>query len=46
MGALSTTHCRPIHKLDVPAYPWPIAPFPRLKYPLEECQRENEEEEV
>ena len=36
---------RPIQKLDVPAFDWPIAPFPQLKYPLEEFVRENEEEE-
>ena len=46
IGALSTTHSKPIHKLDVPAFDWPIAPFPQLKYPLEEYKRENELEEV
>ena len=46
MGSLSTTHCRPIHKLDVPAFDWPIVPFPDLKYPLDENKKENDEEEV
>ena len=46
LGALSATHCRPIHKLDVPAFDWPVARFPQLKYPLDEHKRENEAEEV
>ncbi|KAG9508694.1 4-aminobutyrate aminotransferase, mitochondrial, partial [Fragariocoptes setiger] len=43
MGALSCTHSKAIHKLDVPAFDWPIAPFPRYKYPLGENKRENEQ---
>jgi len=35
-GALSTTHSKAIHKLDVPSFDWPTAPFPELKYPLSE----------
>nr|CAB3219606.1 4-aminobutyrate aminotransferase, mitochondrial-like [Phallusia mammillata] len=46
LGALSTTHSKPIHKIDVPSFDWPIAPFPRLKYPLEEFERENAAEEA
>lgn len=34
-GALTTTHSKAIHKLDIPAFDWPIASFPRYKYPLE-----------
>lgn len=45
LGALSTTHSKYIHKIDVPAMDWPIAPFPRYKYPLEENARENQEED-
>jgi len=45
LGCLSTTHSKPIHKLDVPSFDWPIAPFPQLKYPLEEHVKENEAEE-
>ncbi|KOB67610.1 4-aminobutyrate aminotransferase, partial [Operophtera brumata] len=44
-GALSTTRSKPIHKLDCPAFDWPVAPFPRYKYPLNENQRENLEED-
>nr|MBE5725118.1 putative4-aminobutyrate aminotransferase, mitochondrial-like [Cucujiformia] len=45
-GTLSTTHSKAIHKLDIPAFDWPIARFPRYKYPLEDCIRENEEEDA
>ena len=44
-GVLSTTHSKPIHKLDIPAFDWPIAPFPQLKYPLEDHMTENKAEE-
>ncbi|KAF7508482.1 hypothetical protein GJ744_009195 [Endocarpon pusillum] len=44
-GSLSTTRSKPIHKLDIPAFDWPQAPFPALKYPLEEHVQENVEEE-
>ena len=45
IGVLSTTHSKPIHKLDIPAFDWPIAPFPQLKYPLEDHVAENKVEE-
>jgi 4-aminobutyrate aminotransferase / (S)-3-amino-2-methylpropionate transaminase len=35
-GSLSTTRSKPLHKLDIPAFDWPQATFPLLKYPLEE----------
>ncbi len=41
IGALATTHSKPIHKLDIPSLDWPIASFPRYKYPLEENQEYN-----
>ncbi|KAI1928286.1 4-aminobutyrate transaminase [Ophidiomyces ophidiicola] len=44
-GSLSTTRSKPIHKLDIPAFDWPKAPFPALKYPLEEFAAENAAEE-
>uniref|UniRef100_A0A8D3EBG9 4-aminobutyrate aminotransferase, mitochondrial n=1 Tax=Scophthalmus maximus TaxID=52904 RepID=A0A8D3EBG9_SCOMX len=46
IGALATTHSKAIHKLDVPSFDWPIAPFPRLQYPLEEFTKENAQEEA
>jgi len=40
-GALSCTHSKPIHKLDIPSFDWPIASYPMYKYPLNENEREN-----
>lgn len=45
-GSLSTTRSKPIHKLDIPAFDWPQAPFPMLKYPLHEHEAENAAEEA
>ncbi|OQD74364.1 hypothetical protein PENDEC_c011G01749 [Penicillium decumbens] len=44
-GSLSTTRSKAIHKIDIPAFDWPQAPFPALKYPLEEHVHENAAEE-
>jgi 4-aminobutyrate aminotransferase/(S)-3-amino-2-methylpropionate transaminase len=44
-GSLSTTRSKPIHKIDIPAFDWPQAPFPALKYPLEQHVEENTAEE-
>lgn len=44
-GSLSTTRSKPIHKLDIPAFDWPQAPFPVMKYPLDQHAKENAEEE-
>jgi len=44
-GSLSTTRSKPIHKLDIPAFDWPQAPFPTLKYPLHEHEADNAAEE-
>ncbi|KAL2100627.1 hypothetical protein ACEWY4_002388 [Coilia grayii] len=46
LGCLATTHSKVIHKLDIPSFDWPIAPFPRLQYPLEQFARENAQEEA
>ncbi|CAI5449398.1 unnamed protein product [Caenorhabditis angaria] len=32
---LSVTRSKAIHKVDIPALDWPIAKFPRYKYPLD-----------
>jgi 4-aminobutyrate aminotransferase/(S)-3-amino-2-methylpropionate transaminase len=45
-GTLSTTRSKPIHKLDIPAFDWPQATFPQLKYPLEEHAAENAKAEA
>ena len=38
------TRSKPIHKLDVAAFDWPVAPFPKLKYPLMRTSVNAEEE--
>ena len=45
-GSLSTTRSKPIHKLDIPAFDWPQATFPLLKYPLEDHIQENAKAEA
>lgn len=45
-GSLSTTRSKPIHKLDIPAFDWPQASFPHLKYPLAEHASANAKEEA
>jgi 4-aminobutyrate aminotransferase/(S)-3-amino-2-methylpropionate transaminase len=45
-GSLSTTRSKPVHKMDMPAFDWPQAPFPHLKYPLEKFIEENAQEEA
>ncbi|OQR75596.1 4-aminobutyrate aminotransferase [Tropilaelaps mercedesae] len=45
-GCLSTTHSKPIHKLDIPAFDWPIAHYPQYKYPLEHFTEENAAEDA
>ena len=45
IGALSSSRSKPLHKLDIPAFDWPVAPFPALKYPLKDFERENIQEE-
>ena len=44
-GSLSTTRSKPIHKLDIPAFDWPQATFPQLKYPLADHVAENSKTE-
>ena len=45
-GSLSTTRSKAIHKLDIPSFDWPCAPFPKLQYPMEDYIKENTEEET
>jgi len=45
LGALTCTHSKTVHKIDVPAFDWPTAPFPRLRYPLDEHVAHNVAEE-
>ncbi|KAJ1919488.1 hypothetical protein H4219_001959 [Mycoemilia scoparia] len=45
-GSLSSTRSKAIHKLDIPAFNWPSAPFPTLRYPLDKYASENQAEEA
>lgn len=44
-GSLSTTRSKAVHKLDIPSFNWPQAPFPALKYPLDKYEADNAAEE-
>jgi 4-aminobutyrate aminotransferase/(S)-3-amino-2-methylpropionate transaminase len=44
-GCLATTRSKPIHKLDVPHFDWPMAPFPELFFPLDKFEEQNAAEE-
>lgn len=41
LGALSATRSRAIHKVDFPAFDWPVVEFPANRYPLAEYAAEN-----
>lgn len=41
MGPLSATHSKAIHKADIPAFPWPTAPYPANRFPLARYAEEN-----
>ena len=45
MGCLSTTRSNAWHKINIPSFNWPVAPFPQLKYPLHENEIVNYLEE-
>ncbi|XP_026329213.1 4-aminobutyrate aminotransferase, mitochondrial-like [Hyposmocoma kahamanoa] len=45
MGALSAQRSKHIHKLDTPAFDWPMADFPKYKYPLNDHYMENKAED-
>lgn len=44
-GSLTATASKAIHKIDIPAFDWPKAPFPQLKYPLEDHVEHNKKVE-
>eukprot|EP01114_Cavostelium_apophysatum_P015625 TRINITY_DN4298_c0_g1_i1.p1 TRINITY_DN4298_c0_g1~~TRINITY_DN4298_c0_g1_i1.p1 ORF type:complete len:338 (+),score=95.15 TRINITY_DN4298_c0_g1_i1:45-1058(+) len=45
-GSLSTTRSKALHKIDIPSFDWPVAPFPQLKYPLDQNADFNKKEEA
>lgn len=44
-GTLATTRSKYIHKLGFSSFNWPVAPFPEIKYPLDQFHDENVKEE-
>jgi 4-aminobutyrate aminotransferase/(S)-3-amino-2-methylpropionate transaminase len=44
-GSLSTTQSKAIHKIDIPGFDWPKANVPRYKYPLEDHEDYNKEQD-
>jgi 4-aminobutyrate aminotransferase/(S)-3-amino-2-methylpropionate transaminase len=42
---LSVTRSKPVHKVDIPAFDWPISHFPRYMYPLEKHEGHNTKED-
>ncbi|MEQ1501437.1 MAG: aminotransferase class III-fold pyridoxal phosphate-dependent enzyme [Myxococcota bacterium] len=46
LGALSATRSKPIHKLDFPAFDWPVVPFPANRFPLDANADHNRELEA
>lgn len=42
-----TRRCRskPVHKVDIPAFDWPISKFPRYMYPLEKHEGHNQKQD-
>jgi len=45
LGCLSATRSNPFHKIDIPSFNWPAAPFPSIKYPLHENLEYNKKNE-
>lgn len=45
IGALATTRSKAVHKMDIPSFDWPKAPFPELQYPLQANSEKNQAEE-
>lgn len=46
LGSLSATRSKAIHKLDFPAFDWPVVPFPANLFPLDEHRAHNRELEA
>ncbi len=41
LGALSATRSKAIHKIDFPAFDWPVLPFPANRFPTTEYAADN-----
>lgn len=45
LGGLSCSNCPTALKTKLPTFKWPVAPFPKLNYPLEAFEHKNRAEE-
>lgn len=45
LGPLSATHSKVIHKADLPAFAWPMAPYPANRFPLDRHAEDNDRRE-
>lgn len=46
LATFAISRSKAMHKFDYPSWNWPTAKFPKLKYPLKDFVRENQEEEM
>ncbi len=46
LGSLSATRSKAIHKLDFPAFDWPVVPFPANLFPQDQHRQHNHELEA
>ena len=46
MSGISDCGQKSKKKLDIPSFNWPVAPFPKLRYPLDLYAKENANEEA
>src|SRR5262249_10936613 len=45
LGPMSATHSKVIHKADLPAFAWPVVPFPASRFPLARYAEDNDRAE-
>lgn len=46
LGCLATTHTKHVHKRDIPSMDWPVATFPKYKYPLDQNMDYNTKQDM
>lgn len=46
IGPMSASHSKVMHKADLPAFRWPMAPFPANRFPLSRYADENDRAET
>ncbi len=46
IASLSTTRSKALHKVGMPSFDWPVAPFPEIKYPYSDHISYNQAQEA